>query len=83
MSQLPKTWVEAVAKIRQTLDVAAMLNETVLLQPDGAKALSEMLLRMASALDTAVQLREEEAKAVERKDGVLARFSKWMKGPFP
>jgi hypothetical protein len=74
----PKTWVDVVAPIRQTLDVGAMLEKPVKFEHDGAKALSGLLLKMASALDMAKSLLEEKDAALERKDAVLEDLIKAM-----
>lgn len=70
----PKSWVEVVANIRRTLDVAFLINQRVYYTPDGAKALSELMLRMATALDMARELVEEKDKDLERKDALLTQL---------
>lgn len=66
MSKRAKTWVDVVAPIRQTLDVGAMLKKNVIYPPDGAKALSDLLLKMAAALDQ-VRVELENQRVVIRK----------------
>lgn len=79
--ELPqKTWADVVAPIRQTLDVAAMLGRKAIYEPAGAKALSELLERMALGLDTAVTLLQEKDIALERKDALLEKSIRLLEG---